>query len=338
MKRAFTKISKTTEVASTEYKLDTFVWQIGDFSQRTSPIESAKFDGAIYGAKWNLILYPDGYRTKNNGHLSLFVRLCTARTSKVHASFVIRIVNNSSSERSRIMARNLPYTFGLTSGHSLGSGRVIQRSTVLDPLMGFLVDDKLVVTCDLTMVVFEPLMEGKGVLTKQMKLLASSEYSDCVLICSDGVEIPACKFLLAAQSAVFRVMFKGDTEEGKTGRVNASDCGSETMRELLRFTCGGRVQNLNEIAAELLVVADKYDIDDLKQLCAESLANSLTEENVCWRLILADRHGVLCVKEAAFKLISEHIGHIKHLPNAKELFSGCHSDLLIELFTFMKQN
>lgn len=133
MKRAFTKISKTTEVMSTEYKSETFSWEIGDFSRRTSPVESSKFDGAVNGAKWNLILYPDGYRTKNNGYLSLFVQLCSARSSRAHAFFEIRIVNGSSSEHSRRMARTIPYGFDLRSRNTLGSGKVILRSTVLDP-------------------------------------------------------------------------------------------------------------------------------------------------------------------------------------------------------------
>jgi hypothetical protein len=60
---------------------------------------------------------------------------------------------------------------------------------------------------------------------------------------------------------------------------------------------------MNEIAFELLKAADKYNLLDLKELCAKSLGNNLTVENVISYLSVAGMHNCPGLKMKAFAFV-----------------------------------
>ena len=48
---------------------------------------------------------------------------------------------------------------------------------------------------------------------------------------------------------------------------------------MLAYIYNGEVNKLNDLAAELVVAADKYDIDHLKLICEEKLLTQVSAEN-----------------------------------------------------------
>ena len=62
------------------------------------------------------------------------------------------------------------------------------------------------------------------------------------------------------RSAVLRQMFLSPMEEARTGTVEITDMDSKTLRKLLEFIYTGEVENMEDLAEELLYAADKYEI------------------------------------------------------------------------------
>ena len=90
--------------------------------------------------------------------------------------------------------------------------------------------------------------------------------------------------------------------------------------------------DIKEIAEDLFEAADKYEIKPLKSLCILHMRATLSTENVCARLVIADRHLILCLKNMAINLIKENISDIKELVGYKELITTEHQDLVLEIF------
>ena len=67
------------------------------------------------------------------------------------------------------------------------------------------------------------------------RLLADSKYHDVTLVCSDGVEIGACRAILASRSDVFDAMLYGSMREANSNKVNFGDIKSDVMEVILRF-------------------------------------------------------------------------------------------------------
>jgi speckle-type POZ protein len=117
------------------------------------------------------------------------------------------------------------------------------------------------------------------------------------------VELPAHRCVIAARTAVFEVMLTTDMMEGKTKKLTLNDIDSATMLEIMRYIYTGKVQNLDKLASQILVAADKYDLKKLKKLCEYELFNQLTKDNVFELLILADRYDIQKLEENCLDIL-----------------------------------
>src|SRR5438270_3157989 len=60
-------------------------------------------------------------------------------------------------------------------------------------------------------------------------------FHDLTLVCSDGVEVGACRAVLASRSTVFKAMLYGNMQEATSRRVVLQDIESEALHVVLRF-------------------------------------------------------------------------------------------------------
>ncbi|XP_065205302.1 speckle-type POZ protein B-like isoform X13 [Planococcus citri] len=135
-----------------------------------------------------------------------------------------------------------------------------------------------------------------------VSLFENQELTDVVLSVN-GKDYPAHKTVLAARSPVFLAMFKHNTKENQLNRVEIEDINDAVVGEMLRYIYTGKCENLENLAAELLATADKYDLYRLKMMCAKTLIERLSVENAASVLALADIHGVKELKNAVVKFI-----------------------------------
>jgi speckle-type POZ protein len=186
----------------------------------------------------------------------------------------------------------------------------------MDEANGLLSDDKLTIFCEVSVVGETVNLAGQSSCTPVRvpdcrlaedlgALFERSSFSD-VTLAVGGRDFQVHKALLAARSVVFNAMFEHEMEERKQNRVEITDVDHNVMAEMLRFIYTGKASNLDKMADELLAAADKYALERLKVMCEEALCTSLTVDNVCEILVLADLHSAEQLKTHAMDFINSH--------------------------------
>src|SRR5262249_20632947 len=66
-------------------------------------------------------------------------------------------------------------------------------------------------------------------------LLSDTTNHDLTIVCADGVEIGACRAIIAARSDVFNSMLYGSMREANSNKINLPNIESDVMRVVLRF-------------------------------------------------------------------------------------------------------
>ncbi|XP_043479830.1 speckle-type POZ protein-like [Leptopilina heterotoma] len=135
-------------------------------------------------------------------------------------------------------------------------------------------------------------------------LLHDEDLKDVVFKIEDE-EFTAHKIILASRSSVFAAMFKNKMTEELTSIVEIDDIRSSIFQQMLNFIYTDQVENLEESALELIDVAEKYQLENLKSMCINSLHDNLSLTTVSKTLEVADLYSIENLKNECFYLISE---------------------------------
>ncbi|CAL1284114.1 unnamed protein product [Larinioides sclopetarius] len=101
----------------------------------------------------------------------------------------------------------------------------------------------------------------------------------------------AHKVILCARSSIFLAMLTGEMKEKKNGCIEIEDISINTMKKFLIFLYTNDLKELERDAvAELYYAADKYQVEQLRVLCSFHLMKTVSVDNVCKLLMLADQH------------------------------------------------
>ena len=109
--------------------------------------------------------------------------------------------------------------------------------------------------------------------------------------------------------------------EKLTNCFEIKDMDPEVLAEVLRFLYTGRALNLENMAIDLLAVANMFLLDRLREMCEEAMYNNLTVENVCKALILADRHAADQLKARSIEFIVSHASKVVRTPGLRQMMS-----------------
>lgn len=99
-------------------------------------------------------------------------------------------------------------------------------------------------------------------------------------------------------------MFNNDYKNSKEGTIIGIS--NEAFADFLQFVYTGEAKNPEKHAREILVVADRYEIDDLKAICEMHLLAGLTNDDAINIFEIA--HKSRCsmdLKKAAFDRIKK---------------------------------
>jgi hypothetical protein len=122
------------------------------------------------------------------------------------------------------------------------------------------------------------------------KLFNNEKFSDFIFVSSSQQEIPVHKMILSTRSPVFETMMETNMRESQEKKATIDDIDAKSLFEFLRFVYCGRVEGIEEVAIDLLYAASKYDVPDLKPICAIALFQKLTNANVIETMMLAELH------------------------------------------------
>ena len=94
---------------------------------------------------------------------------------------------------------------------------------------------------------------------------------------TSGEKVFYChKGILSARSPVFKAMFQSNMKENELGTVEIEDIQQEAFSEFLNYIYTGSISlSFDKYGKELLALADKYQVDELKRACVYELISKL---------------------------------------------------------------
>lgn len=132
----------------------------------------------------------------------------------------------------------------------------------------------------------------------------NSEFSDCIVESLDGHQFPLHRIILAKSSKVFKAMLSSKIkDEEKTRVIKFCDVSSDLSRlfELI-YTGKTSVVFVTDLTC-LILIANKYKITDIEDLCAHELEYYLKPWNVVTILYLVYYNALKCSKKLKQKAL-----------------------------------
>jgi len=127
------------------------------------------------------------------------------------------------------------------------------------------------------------------------------------LIGDDSLLAHEC--VLRARVPYFDRLFTSGMREAETKEIKIEDADIASFTHALKFIyCAQPPTDMKTEAANLLPIAEKYGIDQLKQICVASLRENLRRENVLATLILADVYQCPELKQFCLTKLAEWNG------------------------------
>ena len=139
-----------------------------------------------------------------------------------------------------------------------------------------------------------------------------NEFSDFEIICVEEGEndiksekrFRCHKLVLFLGTNYYKKMFSGNFAESE-GTATVTDVSSKTMQTFLEFLYCGDVKK-SEIDIELLLTADKYEVDHLHTICELELGRNISIETAPDLAVAGDMCGSNCFKTHVYSFIRKH--------------------------------
>jgi len=149
---------------------------------------------------------------------------------------------------------------------------------------------------------------SKALASELSHMLNNGKYSDVVLV-SGGQKFRVHKSVLGSRSSVFDQMFKDNADK----ELPVENISPIVLWEFLRYLYTGEIVNLDIRVEDLFVVADKYDVPHLTDICESFMIHNLSVENVSRCLVLGHNHSRPDLKSKSMLYIAQNgdqvIGH-----------------------------
>ncbi|KAK2659404.1 hypothetical protein Ddye_005937 [Dipteronia dyeriana] len=151
-------------------------------------------------------------------------------------------------------------------------------------------------------------------------------YTDVVLVASshDGtagppVPVPAHKAVLMSRSPVFKAMLENEMEESRSGTVKISDVSYEAIRAFVNYLYTAEACLDEQMACDLLELAEKYQVKHLKAYCEKFLVSKLNWDNSVISYAFAHQHNAKLLLDTALSLITDNMDKLTKREEYMEL-------------------
>lgn len=121
-------------------------------------------------------------------------------------------------------------------------------------------------------------------------------------------ELKAHTLIVTSGSPALAAMFQHDFKENKERVVKIKDTKATVFEKMLQFfyTGDAGLDDDELDTTDLLILANKYGVDSLKEKCALYMTENLTVDNVIGYLVVAHLHQSLSLYKSALKFISQN--------------------------------
>ena len=158
-------------------------------------------------------------------------------------------------------------------------------------------------------------MTLNGVLTFQAwgSLYETGLHSDITFVVgASGKQFKVHKLVLSTHSSTFQAMLNNGMEESSKSMINLPDQDPAVLELLLKFMYTGQVKLHRDIAQNLIILADYYGVEILKESIGEWIGKTVIDmNNVCEYIVFASDHNVHSLYKHCYRFM---------LGNAKDIF------------------
>ena len=144
--------------------------------------------------------------------------------------------------------------------------------------------------------------------------------------------------MLTARSPVFEAMFQSKMMEQRTRSIVIDDFTSDVVENMLIFIYSGTTPSVDMKAKELLNIADKYQLRQLKNSLGEKLVSILNNDNCFEYLTLGDLFRVDGLKKTALTFLKRNSKKILMKENWKVGLENLPSSLAWEVMEEIVKN
>lgn len=263
----------------------------------------------------------------NAGDISVFLNL-EELEDPVTVEYELCLLDSNGEKKK--LSETMFFTF-TSDDLGYGAAPLVNKNIVTDRSQNLLLDDKLTILC--RMKVFDKTINEPSlplnIYSGFEKLLKNQDFCDATLDVS-GKELKVHKAILAAKSPVFYAMFSNNTKEANENLVKIDDVTFDVMKDVVQFMYTGFIKNFENHAHEVLIVADKYCIDDLKLFCCRYIQEQLNVENAVKLLIVSDQCNAV-ILDFIKEFITNNIKQVSKTKGFEEA-KKTHPNLLLEIF------
>ena len=351
MERTLSSTSVTSNLKAT-YTRYSHKWTILDFESKMELKEfnSSKFiiGTSIGDVVCKVFLLPNGVSEAEEGYMSVFLEMESQNWEPWRVEFYsirafdeygCEIKDDANDDRRKEL--EFPGDEGM-GGIKMGMGfhnflshKCLERNAVMSS------GASLILVVDIVPAGNVKIVEGSGdfnLSTAAVKKLSvgikssfiAGKYTDCIIKCADQ-EFACHRIILSAMSRVFDAVFTHNMEKKKQKQIEIKDFGAEVVADMLNFIYSSQVQQLRIKAADLLPVADKYDLQTLKHMCESSLCENINTGNVLEILMLSYMYHCPMLRSHALDYIVLFKKEIVDHGNWREKLRH-HVDIIADMF------
>lgn len=322
-----------------------FTWEIHDFGKkvhRCRSIKSPNFTTSTDNipANWVLTLFPNGSDQEYKDYIA--VNIQCLNPGNLVTNFEISLLNGNG-----VKCCKFQVCAHFNSNNIKDSGwtneRFVHRSSIFAKKNFYILNDAIQICCVITtnadiqtnLMTREEKshLEKLKELSKFENLLNDKIFTDVILKIGNE-KIGVHKAILACSSSVFKAMFTHRMSERNSREVEIEDVDISTVKAMLKYIYSADFENFNSnrynCYLNLLIAAEKYCIESLKEKCQDILIKELKLNNVLHCIVHADIYNALHLKKAAMDFAVANATAIVEGPTFEE-FMKCNTAISCEV-------
>lgn len=292
---------------------ETHEWCIENFtnllSESGDSIKSPKFhSNSDNKDRWYMQLYPRGRDKICQDYLSLYLILKSTVRQGVDVYLEIFLKKASTGEK--IWRKQTEKKF--LNEMSCGWRAFAKRTDVLTECLQ---NDKLKIYCKFDFAMQQENNTSNFVyndvpLSQSLwQYFEKSQFTD-VIISVQKTKFHAHKMVLVARSSVFAEHFVLHADNANTPVYHINELQPEVVRAMLQFIYTNNVNNICNMAEELMKAAEYYKLKGLKTLCEQELIKKLDVTNAAELLIISAKFNSLDLQHEVTKFINNNLKEV----------------------------
>lgn len=160
---------------------------------------------------------------------------------------------------------------------------------------------------------FKPSSYAKIIKQNYLELYESEAFTDARINCGES-EFKVHKAILAARSPVFNAMLNTEMKESKNNVIEINEVDPKAMKIFLKTVYTGVEETKpipTEFISDVLDLAEKYDLKDLKEHCVSQIQNTVGVRTATTFMILADKYHLEDARKTVVMFMKKNLEEVR---------------------------